>query len=50
VIILDVRTDRSRDTSEQQAKGSIRLPPDDVIPQARKLKLPKEAWLIAYCA
>ena len=50
VMILDVRTDRSRDTSDQQAEGSVRLPPDDVIPQARKLKLPREAWLIAYCA
>lgn len=50
VVILDVRTDRSRETSDEQAKGSVRLPPDDVVPQARKLKLPKEAWLIAYCA
>ena len=50
VILLDVRTDRSRETSEQQAEGSVRIPPDDVVPQARKLKLPKEAWLIAYCA
>lgn len=50
VFILDVRTERSRDTSDQQAQGSVRLPPDDVIPQARKLNLPKDAWLIAYCA
>lgn len=50
VIILDVRTDRSRDTSDSQAEGSVRLPPDDVISQARQLDLPKEAWLIAYCA
>ena len=48
--ILDVRTERSRETSDLQAQGSLRLPPDDVIPQARKLNLPKEAWLIAYCA
>jgi sodium/hydrogen antiporter len=50
VILLDVRTDRSRETSDQQAEGSVRIPPDDVVPEARKLKLPKEAWLIAYCA
>lgn len=50
VMLLDVRTDRSRDTSDQQAEGSVRLPPDDVVPQARKRNLPKEAWLIAYCA
>ena len=50
VILLDVRTERSRDTSEFQAKGSVRMPPENVVAQARELKLPKEAWLIAYCA
>jgi len=50
VILLDVRTDRSRDTSELQAEGSIRMPPENVVAQARELGLPKEAWLIAYCA
>ena len=50
VIMLDVRTDRSRDTSDSQAAGSVRMPPEDVVAQARKLDLPKEAWLIAYCA
>ena len=50
VIILDSRTDRSRDTSDSQAEGSVRLPPENVGIQARKLNLPKEAWLIVYCA
>jgi sodium/hydrogen antiporter len=50
VILLDVRTERSRETSEFQAQGSIRLPPEEVVSQARQLDLPKEAWLIAYCA
>jgi rhodanese-related sulfurtransferase len=50
VILLDVRTERSRETSELQAEGSIRMPPENVVAQARKLGLPKEAWLIAYCA
>ena len=50
VILLDVRTERSRDTSDLQAAGSIRMPPENVVIQARELKLPKEAWLIAYCA
>jgi len=49
-IILDVRTERSRDTSDLQAKGSVRMPPENVAIQAKELKLPKEAWLIAYCA
>lgn len=50
VVILDSRTDRSRDTSDSQAEGSVRLPPENVGIQARKLNLPKEAWLVVYCA
>jgi sodium/hydrogen antiporter len=50
VILLDVRTERSRDTSDFQAEGSIRMPPENVVAQARQLGLSKEAWLIAYCA
>ena len=50
VIVLDVRTERSIETSESMARGSIRMPPEHVVEQARELKLPKEAWLIAYCA
>jgi NhaP-type Na+/H+ or K+/H+ antiporter len=50
VIVLDVRTDRSIETSETMAQGAFRMPPEHVVEQARELKLPKEAWLIAYCA
>jgi NhaP-type Na+/H+ or K+/H+ antiporter len=50
LILLDVRTERSRDTSDLQAKGSVRMSPENVVIQADELKLPREAWLIAYCA
>jgi NhaP-type Na+/H+ or K+/H+ antiporter len=50
VILLDVRTERSREPSETQAAGSVRIVPEGVVAQANKLKLPKDAWLIAYCA
>jgi NhaP-type Na+/H+ or K+/H+ antiporter len=50
VVLLDVRTERSRDTSDFQATGSVRIVPENVVAQAKDLKLPKEAWLIAYCA
>jgi cell volume regulation protein A len=50
VILLDVRTERSREPSESQAKGSVRIVPEGVVAQARAKKLPKDAWLIAYCA
>jgi NhaP-type Na+/H+ or K+/H+ antiporter len=50
LVLLDVRTERSREPSEFQAKGSVRMVPEGVVAQAHRLKLPKEAWLIAYCA
>lgn len=50
VILLDVRTERSREPSEFQAKGSVRIIPEGVVAQASDMKLPKDAWLIAYCA
>ena len=50
VIILDVRTDRSLETSDNKAKGSIRINPDHAVSEAREMNLSKDAWLIAYCA
>ena len=49
-ILLDVRTERSIEGSETMAQGAVRMPPEHVAAQARELGLPKEAWLIAYCA
>jgi sodium/hydrogen antiporter len=50
VRILDVRTDRSFEGSDTQAKGAVRMPPDHVVERARELGLKQEDWLIAYCA
>jgi NhaP-type Na+/H+ or K+/H+ antiporter len=50
VTILDVRTERSIEDSDLQAKGAIRMLPDHVVERAKELGLRKEAWLIAYCA
>ena len=50
VVILDVRTERSLETSDLQVKGAVRLPPDHVVQRASEVNLPKDAWLIAYCA
>jgi rhodanese-related sulfurtransferase len=50
VIVLDVRTERSYEGSDLQARGAIRLVPERVESQARALGLPRDAWLIAYCA
>ncbi len=50
VTLLDVRTERSLEGSEMQARGAIRMPPDHTVERARELRLEQEAWLIAYCA
>jgi NhaP-type Na+/H+ or K+/H+ antiporter len=50
VVVLDVRTERSLETSDSQVKGAVRLPPEHIVAQATELNLPKYAWLIAYCA
>ena len=50
VVILDVRTRRSLEGADSQAKGAVRLRPDHVAERAMELGLDKEDWLIAYCA
>lgn len=50
VVILDVRTERSLEGVDTQAKGAVRLPPDHVVERAKELGLNREAWLFAYCA
>jgi NhaP-type Na+/H+ or K+/H+ antiporter len=50
VTILDVRTDRSYEEDDLQAKEALRMPPDHVAERARELGLKQEAWLVAYCA
>jgi NhaP-type Na+/H+ or K+/H+ antiporter len=50
VIVLDARSDRTYDGSDLQARGAVRLPPEHVIEQAAALRLPHDAWLVAFCA
>jgi NhaP-type Na+/H+ and K+/H+ antiporter len=50
VTILDVRTERSYEEDNLQAKGAVRMPPDHVVERAKELGLKQEAWLVAYCA
>ncbi len=49
VTILDVRTERSLEASDTQARGAVRLQPDHVAERARELGLRQDAWLAAYC-
>lgn len=50
VVILDVRTERTYEPSELQARGAVRLPPDHVAERAAERGLLRHAWLVAYCA
>jgi sodium/hydrogen antiporter len=49
LIPLDVRRDEARAESEYQARGSQRLSPQLAVADARRLGLPTDAWLVAYC-
>jgi sodium/hydrogen antiporter len=48
--VLDVRSDRSYLSSDLHAKGAIRMHPDDAVRKVRELNLPKDGWLLAFCA
>jgi hypothetical protein len=57
VVIVDARTERSYDNSDEQAVGAVRLVPgpggslpDGITDQARQLGLPRDAVLAIFCA
>jgi sodium/hydrogen antiporter len=50
VTVLDVRTERSIEESDAQAKGAVRMPPEHVVERAKELGLKEDMWLITYCA
>ena len=50
VLILDVRSSRGYEVSPLTAVGAIRLNPAAPAENAASLALPREAWLVAYCA
>jgi NhaP-type Na+/H+ or K+/H+ antiporter len=50
VVLLDVRSDRSYDASDLQISGAIRLRPDHAVRRATELGLPRQAWLVPFCA
>lgn len=50
VIVLDVRTARSLESSDLRAVGAVRVDPERPVQEAERLHLPREAWLVAFCA
>ncbi len=49
VVILDARTERTFNRDSLQAAGAVRLDPDHMAERAAELRLPRDAWLVAYC-
>jgi rhodanese-related sulfurtransferase len=50
VRILDVRTERGYQEARLQGAGAIRIAPNRPAESAASLALPKNEWLVAYCA
>jgi hypothetical protein len=50
IVILDVRTERSYEASGLEAGGAVRVNPDRAAIEVAALNLPRNAWLIAFCA
>jgi hypothetical protein len=50
VRILDVRTERGYQEARLQGAGAIRVSPNNPVESAASLALPKNEWLVAYCA
>ena len=49
-VLADVRTDRTYAADDLQARGAVRLPPDDAVRRARELGLDHHATVVLYCA
>lgn len=50
VVLADVRTERTYESSPLQAKGAVRLDPGGAVRAAKSLRLPPQAWIALYCA
>ena len=50
ILILDVRRDRNFEASEFQAQGALRISPDQPAQRIAELQIPRQTWLIAFCA
>jgi len=50
VQLVDVRRQNDFASLGTQARGAVRVHPDTPVESAAALALPREAWLVAYCA
>jgi hypothetical protein len=57
LVVADSRTDRSYDNSELEARGAVRIvpgaggtAPGSIVDQAMQLGIPRDAWIVVFCA
>lgn len=57
VVVVDSRTDRTYDSSDLDATGAVRVVPGSggtgpgsIIDQAMQLHVPRDAWIVVFCA
>lgn len=50
VVVVDARSRRSFEDSDQRAVGTVRLDPERSVQEAERLELPRDAWIVAFCA
>src|SRR6266478_2266301 len=48
VLIVDVRADTSFNSSEFQAQGTLRIPPDQAVRRIAELNVPHETWIVLF--
>jgi sodium/hydrogen antiporter len=49
-LIVDVRADTSFNASPSQAQGAIRIPVDQIVRRITELNVPRQTWIILFCA
>jgi hypothetical protein len=50
VLVLDARSEPSFASSEFQAQGALRIPPDQAVRRIAELNVPRQTWIVVFCA
>jgi sodium/hydrogen antiporter len=50
LLIVDVRAETSFNSSPFQAQGALRIPADQIVRRIAELNVPRQTWIITFCA
>jgi len=50
LLIIDVRAEASFNSSAFQAQGVLRIPADQIVRRIAELNVPRQTWIISFCA